>query len=184
MLKQGLNDVKSRIREAAAQAHSESPPRPEPYSWTAAFVLRASFAVSKAGVCAKQELNHAKSRIRDLWRRWVLKQRLNYVNSRIREAAAQAHPRNPRRVPKTYSWTAAFVLRASFAVAKCVVCVSPAYAKKPGTSDPYTWNFLRAQRDIMRPKTAAVSRRKHMDLSPCAQRHVLAKPLLRYRAAR
>ena len=101
MLKQGLNYVKSRIREAAAQAHSESPPRPEPYSWTAAFVLRASFAVSKAGVCAKQELNHAKSRIRDLWRRWVLKQGLNCVNSRIREAAAQAHPESPPR-PKAY----------------------------------------------------------------------------------
>ena len=60
----------------------------------------------------------------------------------------------------------------------------PACAKKPGTSDPYTWNFLRAQRDIMRPKTAAVSHRKHMDFTPCAQRHVLAKRQLRSRAAR
>ena len=41
VLKQGLNYVKSRIREAAAQAHPESPP--------AAFLLRASFAVSKTG---------------------------------------------------------------------------------------------------------------------------------------
>ena len=31
----------------------------------------------------------------------------------------------------------------------------------------------------MRPKTVAVSHRKHMDLSLCAQRHVLAKRLLR-----
>ena len=52
VLKQGLNYVKSRIREAAAQAHPESPPRPKTYSWTAAIVLRASFAVSKAGVGA------------------------------------------------------------------------------------------------------------------------------------
>ena len=44
--------VKSPIREAAAQAHAESPPRPKTYSWTAAFVLRASFAVGKAGVGA------------------------------------------------------------------------------------------------------------------------------------
>ena len=44
VLKQGLNYVKSRIREAAAQAHTESPP--------AAFLLRACFAVSKAGVGA------------------------------------------------------------------------------------------------------------------------------------
>ena len=65
MLKQGLNYVKSRIREAAPQAHPESPPRPKPYSWTAAFALRASFAVSKAGVGAKQGLNHAESRIRE-----------------------------------------------------------------------------------------------------------------------
>ena len=50
--KQGLNYVKSRIREAAAQAHPESPLHPNTYSWTAAFVLRASFAVSKAGVGA------------------------------------------------------------------------------------------------------------------------------------
>ena len=53
----------------------------------------------------------------------MLKQELNYVKSRIREAAAQAHPESPPR-PKTYSWTAAFVLRASFAAAKCVACVS------------------------------------------------------------
>ena len=44
VLKQGRNYVKSRIREAAAQAHAESPPP--------AFLLRASFAVSKAGVGA------------------------------------------------------------------------------------------------------------------------------------
>ena len=42
VLKQGLNCVQSRIGEAVAQAHTESPP--------AAFLLRASFAVSKAGV--------------------------------------------------------------------------------------------------------------------------------------
>ena len=63
MLKQGLNYVKSRIREAAPQAHPESPPRPKP--WTAAFMLRASFAVSKAWVGAKQGLNHVKSRNRE-----------------------------------------------------------------------------------------------------------------------
>ena len=40
----GANYVKSRIMEAAAQAHAESPP--------AAFLLRASFAVSEAGVGA------------------------------------------------------------------------------------------------------------------------------------
>ena len=47
-----LNYVKSRIREAAAQAHPESRPRPKTCSWTAAFVLRASFAVGKAEVGA------------------------------------------------------------------------------------------------------------------------------------
>ena len=52
VLKQGLNYVKSRIREAAPQAQAESRPRPKTYSWTAAFVLRTSFAVSKAGVSA------------------------------------------------------------------------------------------------------------------------------------
>ena len=52
VLKQGLNYVKTFIREAAAQAHAESPPHPKTYSWTAAFVLRASFAVGKAGVGA------------------------------------------------------------------------------------------------------------------------------------
>ena len=83
----------------------------------------------------KQGLNHAKSRIRDAWKRWVLKQGLNYVKSRsgkqgwvlkqglnhaksrIREAAAQAQAESGPR-PKTYSWTAAFVLRASFAASK------------------------------------------------------------------
>ena len=68
----------------------------------------------------KQGLHHAKSRIRDPWRRWVLKQGLNYVKSRIREAAAQAHPESPPHA-KTYSCTAAFVFRASFAVSKTEV---------------------------------------------------------------
>ena len=44
----------------------------------------------------------------------------------------------------------------------------------------HTWNFPRAQRDIMRAKTAAVSHRKHMDLSSFAQRHVSAKPWKRW----
>ena len=52
MLQQGLNYVEARIREAAAQAHAESLPCPKTYSWTAAFVLHASFAVGKAGVGA------------------------------------------------------------------------------------------------------------------------------------
>ena len=49
---QGINCVRSRIREAAAKAQAESRPRPKTYSSTAAFVPRPSFAVSKAGVGA------------------------------------------------------------------------------------------------------------------------------------
>ena len=52
VLKQGLNCVKSRISKAAAQTQAESRPRPKTYSCTAAFVLRASFAVGKAFVGA------------------------------------------------------------------------------------------------------------------------------------
>ena len=59
-------------------------------------------ASRKQGRVLKQGLNHAKSRIRDPWRRWVLKQGLNYDKSRIKEAAAQAHPESPPH-PKTYS---------------------------------------------------------------------------------
>ena len=65
----------------------------------------------------KQGLNHAKSRIRDAWKRWVLKQGLKCVKTCIREAAAQAHAKSAPR-PKTYSWTAVFVLRAPFAGSK------------------------------------------------------------------
>ena len=60
----------------------------------------------------KQGLNHAKSRIKEAWKRWALKQGLNYVRSRIREAAAQAHTESP---------PAAFLLSASFAVSKAGV---------------------------------------------------------------
>ena len=79
-----------------------------------------SRASGKQGWVLKQGLNHAKSRIRDAWKRWVLQQGLNYVEARIREAAAQVHAESPPR-PKTYSWTAAFGLRASFAVSKAGV---------------------------------------------------------------
>ena len=54
MLKQGLNCVKSRIREAAAQAQAESWPRPKTYSWTAAFVLRVLFTVATCVVCVSE----------------------------------------------------------------------------------------------------------------------------------
>ena len=46
------NSNVSCIREAAVQVRRESPPRPKIYSWTAAFVLHASFSVSKAGIGA------------------------------------------------------------------------------------------------------------------------------------
>ena len=61
----------------------------------------------------------------------MLKLELNYVKSRIREAAAQAHPESPPR-PTTYSWTAAFVLGASFAVPNCVACVSTCVRAETG----------------------------------------------------
>ena len=99
----------------------------------------------------KQGLNHAKSRIKEAWRRWVLKQGLNYVGSRIREAAAQAQAGSwPR--PKTYSWTAAFVLRASFAVAKCVACDSTCVREETGNQRPL-----------------------HLEFSACAQRYHATK---------
>ena len=59
-----------------------------------------SRASRKQGWVLKRGLNHAKSRIRDAWKRWVPKQGLNYVEARIREAAAQAHAESPPR-PKT-----------------------------------------------------------------------------------
>ena len=52
MLKQGLNCNKSCIREVIAQISIESRSHPKIYSWTVAFVLLASFAVSKAEVDA------------------------------------------------------------------------------------------------------------------------------------
>ena len=106
----------------------------------------------------------------------MLKQGLNYVKSRIREAAAQAHPESPPR-PKTYSWTAAFVLRASFAVAKCVACVSTCVREE-------TVEFFARAKRFHATKNSCGLVRKHIDLSPCAQRHVLAKRLLRSRTAR
>ena len=90
MLKQGLNCVKSRIREAAAQTYPESRPRPKTYSWTAAFVLHASFAVRKAGVGAQARAKSCQCAQRGAWKRHVLKQRLNYVKSRIGEAEVGA----------------------------------------------------------------------------------------------
>ena len=59
----------------------------------------------------KQGLNHAKSRNREHRRDRYLNRGKNYINSYIREAVVQAHPEFPLRL-KTYSWTAAFVLKA------------------------------------------------------------------------
>ena len=76
---------------------------------------------------------------------------------------------------------AAFVLCASCAVAKCVACVSACVREETGNQRPVHSEFSACAK---RPKTAAVSHRKHMDLTPCALNHVLAKRLLRSRAAR
>ena len=56
---------------------------------TAAFVFRASFAVSKAGVGAARA-NSCLFAHQGAWKRWVLKQGLNYVKSHIGEAEVGA----------------------------------------------------------------------------------------------
>ena len=45
-------------------------------------LIMSSRTSGKQGWVLKQGLNHAKSRIRDAWKRWVLKQGLNYVAHR------------------------------------------------------------------------------------------------------
>ena len=47
------------------------PPRQKTYSWTAAFVNYVKSRSGKQGWVRKQGLNHAKSRIRNAWKRWV-----------------------------------------------------------------------------------------------------------------
>ena len=89
----------------------------------------------------KQGLKPAKSRIREHGRGGCLSRGLNYVRSRIRGSCCASSPRNPRRVQKTYSWTAAFVLCASFAVAKCVASVSTCVRKETGNQRPLHLEF-------------------------------------------
>ena len=52
------------------------------------------------------------------------------------QAQAESRPR-----PKSYSWTAAFVLRASFAVAKRVTCVSTCLHEETGNQRPLHLEF-------------------------------------------
>ena len=113
------------------------------------------------------------------WKKRVQKQGLNCVKSRIREAAAQAHAESPPR-PNTYSWTAAFAL-----LGKSVTRISTCVREETGNQRRLTLGLLCARKEMIScdKKNAAFSRRKHMDLSPCAQRHVPAKRLLRIRAA-
>ena len=99
------------------------------------------------------------------------KQGQSCVKSRIREAAAQARAKSPP-CPKTYSWTAAVSL-----LGKSVIRISTCVREETKNQRRllHLDVFARARTYHATKKIAAFSRRKHMDLSPCAQRHVPAK---------
>ena len=95
----------------------------------------------------------------------MLKQGLNYVKSRVREVAGQAHPESLPR-PKTYSWTAAFVLRASFAVAKCVAGVSTCVHEETGNQRPLHLEFsARTERYHATKNSYGLAQQAHASLS-------------------
>ena len=65
MLKPGLSCVKSRIREAAAQARAKSPPCPTTYSWTAAVSLLGK-SIIRMSTCVREETRNQR-RLTSTW---------------------------------------------------------------------------------------------------------------------
>ena len=131
-----------------------------------------------------------------LWKGWVLKQRLNDVRSRVGATATRAHVEFP--------------LRTELFVDSCSVRHHAGQLLREHTRNPrhldlhlhtrhremfmrqtavfarhkHTWISIRAQRDMFRRNDCCVlTPRAHLDLFPCAKRHVPSKRLLRSRAA-
>ena len=100
-----------------------------------------------------------------LWKGWVLKQRLNHVQSRVGATATRAHVEAPLR-------TEPFVDSCS-ARHQGNCCAST--CETPATR---TSIRTRLTKMFMRQDCCARTPQAHLDLSPCAQRHVPAKRLL------
>ena len=130
-----------------------------------------------------------------LWKGWLLKQRLHDVQSCVGATATRAHVESPlckeffadscsvrhqgnccastREIPATW-----ISIRTQGA-ARCSCEKIAALARHK-----HTWISLRAQRDKFRREDCCVlALRAHLDLAPCAKRHVPSKKLLRSHAA-
>ena len=107
-----------------------------------------------------------------LWKGWVLKQMLNDVQSRVGATATRAHVESPLR-------TELFVDSCSVRHQGPGATAARAHAKSPPLGSP---SAHKAQRNVHATRLLRSHATAHLDLSPCAKRHVPAKKLLRSRA--
>ena len=98
-----------------------------------------------------------------LWKGWVLKQRLSDVHVHCCAST--------REIPATW------ISIRTQCTEKCSCDKTAALA-----CHNHTWISLRAQKDMFRQKNCCVPPRAHLDLFPCANRHVNATTLLHLHA--
>ena len=124
-----------------------------------------------------------------LWKGWVLKQRLNDVQSRVGATATRAHVESPLRTElfvdscsvrhqgnccaSTREIPATWISICTQTTKKCSCDKTAALA-----SHKHTWISFRAHRHTFRRKNCCVlAPGAHLDLAPCADRHVHATTL-------
>ena len=173
MLKKGLNYVKSPIREAAAQAHPESPPRPKTYSWTAAFVLRASFAVAKCVACVSTCVREETGNQLTL-EIFCVRKEISCDQKQLRSRTAS-------------TWISPHAHKDMFLQNDCCDLAPPdrlMHTKMLRFRHGGTLGAIHAQEDMdlnhdqqtnpCDKNCCVLTPQAHLDLSPCAQRHVPA----------
>ena len=164
-------------------------------AWASTHVLMQPRRLSRAAgrLCRKQAWN-ARSKQRHvpdtkqvlLWKGWVRNQRLNDVQSRVGAAATRAQVESPLRTElfvdscsvrhqgnccaSTREIRATWISICTQGTEGCSCDKTAALARHK-----HTWISLRAQTDMfMRQHCCILTPRAHLDLFPCANRHVHA----------
>ena len=152
--------------------------------------LQAFFSGAEPNWNARSKQRHFPDAKQVLWKGWVLKQRLNDVQSRFGATATRAHVESPLRTElfvdscsvrhqgnccaSTREMPASWTSIRTQGTERCSCDKTAAL-----TRHKHTWISPRAQRDMFRRKDGCVlTRLAHLDLSPCARRHVHATTLL------
>ena len=185
MLKQGLNYVKSRIREAAAQAHPKSPPRPKNIFMDCC--VRAPCVLCRSQMCRLRfDLHTRRNREPATFTLGIF-----CVRKEISCDQKQLRSRTASTWISLHAHKDMFLLNdcCDFALPDRLMHTKMLRFRHGGTLESQstrkkTWISIMINKQVHAIKICCVlALRAHLDLTPCAMRHLHATRLLRSHAA-